>query len=49
MTHPNGDRYEGEFHRGKIHGVGSLTGAGGDSLEGEFRDGKPEGIGCFRR
>lgn len=49
LTHPNGETYEGQFHRGKLHGVGFLSGSGGDSYEGEFKNGELEGIGCFRR
>ncbi|MFN9908956.1 MAG: hypothetical protein ACK56F_23010 [bacterium] len=32
----NGDRYEGEFLNGKIHGKGVFTPISGDSYNGEW-------------
>jgi len=43
----NGDKYEGEFFNGKLHGKGIYTYANGDKYEGEFVDGKFTGRGTF--
>jgi len=46
-NYENGDKYEGEFVNGKIHGKGTYTYANGDKYEGEFVDGKFTGRGTF--
>ena len=42
---PNGDKYAGEFHAGKLNGPGTATFASGTKYVGTFKDGKIEGAG----
>lgn len=46
-NYENGDKYEGEFFNGKLHGKGIYTYANGDKYVGEFVDGKFTGRGTF--
>lgn len=46
-NYENGDKYEGEFLNGKIHGKGIYTYANGDKYEGAFVDGKFTSKGTF--
>ena len=43
----NGDKYVGDFVKGKFNGKGTYTYANGDKYEGEFVDGKFTGKGTF--
>jgi len=47
MVWPNGDRYEGEFHRGMMQGNGRLTTPYGFRYQGEFAQGQPHGRGTM--
>ncbi len=38
---------EGEFIKGKLHGLAVITTSDGKRFEGEFRDNKPEGKGTL--
>eukprot|EP00803_Ostreobium_quekettii_P009913 evm.model.scf_942EXC.5 EVM.evm.TU.scf_942EXC.5 scf_942EXC:31247-37403(+) len=40
-----GDKYEGEFYAGFVHGLGMLSGANGEVYRGEFHAGKKQGCG----
>ena len=44
-THPNGQKYVGEFKDGKFNGHGTATFASGDKYVGEFEDGNFHGQG----
>jgi hypothetical protein len=46
-NYENGDKYEGEFFNGKIHGKGIYIYANGDKYEGVFVNGKFTGRGTF--
>ena len=43
----NGDIYNGDFIKGKMHGKGTLTYANGDKLVGNFEDDVPSGEGTM--
>ena len=45
---PSGARYEGEFKKGKIHGLGTLHFANGHTYIGHWHDQKRHGRGRFR-
>jgi len=45
-TFDNGNKYVGEFSRGKKHGQGVYTWANGDRYVGEFKDGHAHGQGA---
>lgn len=45
---PSGARYEGDFERGKIHGLGTLHFANGHTYIGNWSDQKRHGRGRFR-
>lgn len=47
VTFPNGDRYEGEFKDGLLHGWGVYYYANGDKYEGEFKTDVKHGKGAF--
>ena len=38
-TWKNGDRYEGQFKKGKLHGKGKLFYKNGNYFEGSYKDG----------
>jgi hypothetical protein len=44
---PDGDRYEGEFKNGRLHGYGAFFWRNGRSYEGEWQDDLPHGRGVF--
>lgn len=48
VAFPNGDRYEGEFRDGLLHGRGVYSTSGGDRYEGEFRYDQREGRGSLK-
>lgn len=43
----NGDYYDGEWNRGKFHGIGVYKWKDGKMYEGEWKDGIPEGKGRY--
>lgn len=43
----NGDYYDGEWNRGKFHGIGVYQWKDGRMYEGEWKDGIPEGKGRY--
>ena len=43
-TFPNGEKYEGEFHKGEMHGKGVWTFCDGSTLEGVWNCGNKNGI-----
>ena len=45
MTWKDGDRYDGEWRDGKMHGRGTMTYKNGGGYEGEWKDGKKHGRG----
>src|ERR1041385_182134 len=45
LAMPNGDKYAGEFHAGKLNGPGTAIFASGTKYAGTFKDGKIEGAG----
>ena len=47
LTWINGDKYEGEFVKGRRTGKGILTWANGDKYEGDFIEGKRTGKGVL--
>ena len=47
LTLANGDREEGQFRNGRLHGRGVVTWAKGDRYEGDFRDGEQTGRGTY--
>lgn len=47
LTWVNGDKYEGEFVKGRRTGKGILTWANGDKYEGDFIEGKRTGKGVL--
>ena len=47
MDFPNGDKYEGEWHKGKYHGKGVYTYASGGRCEGTWENGKMVGPGII--
>ena len=40
MTWSNGDKYEGEWKDGELHGQGTLTWSSGEKYVGEFKNDK---------
>ena len=42
-----GDKYVGEFRKGKQHGQGTYTWAGGNEYVGEWRNNKRNGQGTY--
>ena len=46
-THPNGDKYVGEFKDGIAHGQGTATWASGDKYIGGWKDGEYHGQGTL--
>jgi len=48
VAFPNGDRYEGEFRDGLLHGRGVYSYSGGDRYEGEFQYDQREGRGSLK-
>ncbi|MFM7255764.1 MAG: hypothetical protein ACKO3C_08965, partial [Betaproteobacteria bacterium] len=47
ITHPNGEKYIGEFRDDKYHGQGTYTFPDGRKYVGEVRDGKAHGQATF--
>lgn len=47
MTHPNGNKYIGEFKSDKPNGQGTVTFANGNKFVGEFKEGKSNGHGTL--
>ena len=45
MTYPNGNKYEGEWKDGMMHGKGVLTDLDGNKYEGEWEKGEMHGTG----
>lgn len=45
MQWDNGDRYEGNFTKGKKEGIGIMNYANGDQYKGEFRENLMDGEG----
>ncbi|KAK9820914.1 hypothetical protein WJX74_006604 [Apatococcus lobatus] len=45
LKHSNGDRYEGEFFNGKMHGFGAYTWRNGIIYRGEWEANKRSGCG----
>jgi len=44
----NGDRLQGEFKNGRVHGEGTwISGSSGNSYMGNWRDGRREGAGIY--
>ena len=43
----NGDRYEGEFVNGTLHGKGKVFWTDGNRYEGDFANGKLDGQGVY--
>jgi len=46
-TDPNGDRYVGEWKKGKPHGLGTYSFSNGDIYIGEYRAGMQHGQGIY--
>lgn len=49
VTFPNGDRYEGEFRHGLMHGWGVYTSRSGDRFEGTFENDRRHGPGTLKK
>jgi hypothetical protein len=43
----NGNKYNGEFKRGIMHGTGAAVFANGNKYNGEWREGMREGVGVY--
>jgi hypothetical protein len=43
----NGNKYNGEFKRGFMHGSGAIVFANGNKYNGDWREGSREGIGVY--
>ena len=44
---PNGSKYEGQFEKGLIEGLGVVTNKNGETYHGEWHNGKKNGYGIF--
>ena len=47
FTYPHGEKYEGDWVKGKYHGQGTMTFPDGSMYEGEFKDGEYNGQGIM--
>ena len=47
ITYSNGNKYVGEFLKGKFHGQGTYSYANGDKYDGEWKNYKKHGQGTF--
>ena len=47
FTYPHGEKYEGEWEKGKYHGQGNMTYPDGSMYVGEFKDGEYHGQGTY--
>ena len=46
-TYPHGEKYEGEWEKGKYHGQGTKTFLNGDKYIGEFKKNEPWNISVY--
>ncbi len=49
FIYSNGDKYEGEWRDGKMHGNGKMVFANGDVYDGQWKDGKMDGEGTLTK
>ena len=47
FTYPHGEKYEGDWVKGKYHGQGTMTFPDGSMYLGEYKNGKFHGQGTF--